>query len=131
MQEAPTIQLTESLSAKLVKPRTIFAVALARDEDQLLGMPDEELTALGMAALFMCWPADKAWPARPRPRPWEPGVKIAVYGGNVYDSLVEAGVDYVELITIGAKAYTWAVSTLPRRAAVMEAEGFSASSAEG
>jgi hypothetical protein len=107
---APGVTLC-GVEATLVVPRALAALALTRDEGALEKGGSGLQVALGAAALFLSWPIDRAWPAKPRPRAWMPGQDLAVWGGDVFDALIEAGADMGELIGLCGTAYTWALTS--------------------
>ena len=108
--DAPDITLG-SASATLVRPRAIASIALTRTQADMDKGGSGLLCALGAAALFLTWPADRTWPAKPRPRLWQPGQPLAPWGGDLFDGLVDAGVGMDDLIPICGQAYTWALSS--------------------
>ena len=106
--DAPTVTLG-STEATLVRPRAIATIALTRDQAALDRGGSGLLCALGAAALFLTWPEDRVWPTKPRPRPWKPGQALEPWGGDLFDGLVEAGVDMSDLIALCGEAYPWAL----------------------
>jgi hypothetical protein len=120
--DAPTITLGEH-TAQLQPPGALAALALSRDQAVLAD--DAVVVALGAAALFICWPADTAWPSRPRPRAWRVGQKMEALGHQVFDALVASGVSIPAAIEAGAAAYGWALQGLLSEEEVQAAENFS------
>ena len=89
---APTVTLSTAPGAApvtLVEPPMLFTMTgYKRDAD---GQADAAaMLAYGAAALRMCWPDNAAWPTKPRPREWYPGVDVIRYGGEVYQALRSA-----------------------------------------
>lgn len=109
-----TITLGE-LSVQLVEPPSLMSMALLkmpRNEDA-----DSEDVALylafGAAAMRMCWPKGVAWPARPRPPAWVPGVRLGRYGFDVWEGLRAATKGQVDMQDLQAAVYAalnWAIS---------------------
>jgi len=64
--DAPKITMGRN-SATLREPSPLLALSLGRTREQLDASGDGEILALGAAALFACWPDDRAWPAKLRP----------------------------------------------------------------
>lgn len=109
-----TITLGE-LSVQLVEPPSLMSMALMRtrpSED-----PDSEDLAIdlafGAAAMRMCWPKGVAWPARPRPPAWVPGVRLGRYGYDVWEGLRKATKGQVPMVDLQRAVYGalhWAMS---------------------
>jgi hypothetical protein len=78
----------------------------------------------------MCWPKGVAWPARIPPQAFRLSQRVEEWGGIVYDNLVEAGVDDVEIVHAGAAAYNFATGAQVTQAEVTAAKGFSEPPAE-
>lgn len=125
--DAPTITLGDC-SATLIEPSPLAALALARSPEQLRSDDTAVTIALMAAALVMCWPQDRTWPARPRPRPWRAGTPIVSYGHEVYDALrmaTKGAVAWADLTAALRQAHEWAASHLLTEAEVQAARDFS------
>lgn len=121
--DAPTLTIRQ-YPATLVRPSGLAALALCRSEDQLASDGHEVGVALGAAALRICWPEDVAWPCA-RPVPWMVGMRMDRYGSDVFNGLVDAGIDTLDLMKLCQKAYAWAVSSRISGSEVKEAADFS------
>ena len=130
----PTVVIGD-LSVTLVEPPSLMSLALIRavPDNVLRG---EKLTmdlSFGAAALRMCWPRGVAWPARPRPAVWVPGVRMARYGSEVWEGLraaTKATVPLSELSNAVYSATTFAANCAFTSADVHEARDFSESQGE-
>lgn len=123
----PTIKLGD-LTCELVEPPSLFALACSRPKSQReVGGRAEDL-AYGAAALRMCWPPKRAWPAKVRPRDWRTGLPMGQYGADIWEDLRRAtkgSVPFSELQNVCLEALGWALTSALTDAEVREAEGFS------
>jgi len=122
--DAPTIEIN-GCSATLARPSTFTALALARGPEAIATMQHAEIFALQATALAVCWPPDRKWPGRLRPRVWTASAKIDEYGAAIFDDLIAGGVELAEALQAGVEAYQWAMSSLPVGKEVEQAEDFS------
>ena len=147
--DAPTITLGKHPTT-LVKPRAIAAYAVQSqpsvgllldawakyapegdDEDRELhpkllnAMQDTDCTATRCAALAVCWPSEKAWPSRKRPRPWKVRQPIDEYGAEVFDNLIGGGISPGDVITESWSALWWTLASVTSHNDVKAARDFS------
>lgn len=126
--DAPTVTIGDR-SATLEVCDVLDALDFNLDDESKLGRTPSARVAMGAGLLAVCWPADVAWPARKRPRPWaiEQGKVTALeYGRAVVKNLTEAGLDFAEVAEATRQARNWApVSALPTQAEVEAAQDFS------
>lgn len=129
--DAPHVTLRANCSATLERPSTLATIALSREREALRANGNTLLIALGAAALYLSWPINRAWPTRPRPRPWRVGQDIESWGHGLFDQLADAGVslgagdDGDGLIHACGVAYDWAARSLLREGEVEAAANFS------
>ena len=124
---APTITLGPKPVA-LVECPALFSIAVYRDEKQRERGGIAEAIAYGAAALRMCWPPNAAWPTKPRPPEWRPGIHLGEYGMGIFEALRSATkgrVDSAALQVACIEAAVWAMSCGMTESEVKEAEDFS------
>ena len=131
---APTVVIG-NLSVTLVEPPSLMSLALIRavPDDVMQGEGMAMDLSFGAAALRMCWPRGVAWPARPRPAVWVPGVRMARYGSEVWEGLraaTKSTVPLSELSNAVVIATNWAASCGLTSVDVQEARDFSESRGE-
>ncbi len=72
---------------QLVEPTSLFAFSVGVTKAQAKASALACTFAHGSAALRMCWPDDKTWPVKIRPRAWEPGQAVLAYGAEIWEAL--------------------------------------------
>ncbi|MAH47339.1 hypothetical protein CMI37_16055 [Candidatus Pacearchaeota archaeon] len=122
--DAPTITLGKHPTT-LAKPSTFTALAMARGPDAFDSMQQAEIFALQAMSLAVCWPENKTWPGKFRPRKWRASMKVDEYGAAIFDDLISAGHGVGAILEAGIEAYKFCMMSLPRKQEVAEAEGFS------
>ncbi|MCP4733035.1 MAG: hypothetical protein GY873_02475 [Bosea sp.] len=117
------------VTATLEPPPFSAAYALGVEEQHL----DNGGVIVGRmaAALFLCWPGNRKWPIRPRPRPWRPRQRMEEYGLDILDALIEAGAVPSEVLDAALVAYKYAQQTGITEREVAAAEGFSGAPGAG
>lgn len=128
---APTVTLGKHTET-LVEPSPLLCDSLGRTGEDLAAMPQGELLAMFAVALHGAWPADKTWPARPRPAPWKPTDRIEVTGQAIYDGLRRAKISASQIRAAGSAAYNFAIDLSNTTEQEVQALGdFSEAPAEG
>lgn len=123
--EAPEVTVGK-VTVTLTRPGATAALALCRSEEDRDRDGQEVGFVLGAAALALCWPTNKAWPAPVRPERWYAGIRIERYGQQVLDDLVEAGGHHWEdLAPAMSAAHAWAMESRILRSEVDDTGNFS------
>ena len=120
--DAPTITLS-GFPVVLRQAPPLAGLALGRSREDFDASPPALVLALGAAALWVCWPPDKAWPARIPPRPWGVKEPIEHMGHAIFDSL-GATIPAVPLMQACFAAWAWATSTTLGEAEVAAVQDF-------
>jgi len=110
---APVVDLT-GFGVELVPPPDMLVTAMGRTEAEIEVGGFSVTLCFGAAALLMCWPKDKTWPAKLRPRPWRPGQDLTDYGYRVWEDLRTATrdrCDRIALQDICIEAHNWAFAS--------------------
>lgn len=107
----PTVTIGRH-SATLTRCPGLLAVNVARTQEEFDAMEPGQVLALGAAALAACWPESVTWPARLRPRPWDPGKRADRYGQEVFDGLCGAGHPTAQIIRACHAALPWAWASM-------------------
>lgn len=118
----PTVTIGRH-TATLTRCSDLLAVTVARTPEEIDAMEPGQVLALGAAALAGCWPDSVTWPARLRPRPWDPSKRADRYGQEVFDGLCSAGHPTVHVILACQAALGWAWSLIVSEQQVEEAVG--------
>ncbi len=111
----------------LEEPPALLDVAVRLTPRQVASNDEAAALARGAAALFLCWPAKKRWPA-PRPKPWVPGEHIWEYGQAVYAGLRKATKSRcpkTKLHVMLYRALTWTFDAGMTEEELREARNFS------
>ena len=127
MTDAPPVVTLGDDEVELVEPPSLFALAAGRTKAQAERGGYAETLAYGAAALRMCWPPKRTWPARPRPREWRPGVPSGEYGAEIWEGLRAATrgrVSVHQLQAMALRALTFAVRSGMTEEEVSQAEDF-------
>jgi hypothetical protein len=148
---APTIATLGKFPATLVRPRSIAAYAVQsrpaitnmlamfekhgpKDDDPedaevhpklLDALKSMDGVASRCAALALCWPDAVKWPGKRRPRPWKMAQPIEEWGAEVFDDLIESGIEFGDVTAASMTAYWWLASTTIRQADMDGARDFS------
>lgn len=126
--EAPSVTLGDCTTT-LAPCDVLDALDFNLDDESKLGQTKSVQMAMGAGLLAICWPAEVAWPARKRPRPWSlmQGKLTAVeYGREVFKGLLNAGIPLQQVGKACGSARNWApLSALPSEAEVKAAQDFS------
>lgn len=104
--DAPTITLGKHTET-LVPPSATAAFAVHPEPGRELS--SVQVLCLCCAALAICWPPERKWPAPKRPRPWDVRKDVLQYGSEVYDGLVAAGYPLSEIASAAQVAQRWSV----------------------
>lgn len=118
----PTVTIGRH-TATLTRCSDLLAVTVARTTEEIEAMEPGQVLALGAAALAGCWPDGVTWPARLRPRPWDPSKRSDRYGQEVFDGLCSAGHPTVHVIHACQVALRWAWSLMVSEQQVEDAVG--------
>jgi hypothetical protein len=120
--DAPTIELN-GCSATLEKPRATRVLALLPPP----GVMHEGIVANSLSCFILaeCWPKDRKWPGRIRPRPYNGEGKLWEHGEGILNDLIDAGCSIGDVFEAARDATNWAISTLPTQKETAQAEGFS------
>ncbi len=122
--EAPTIDLN-GCEAVLVRPGALAGIAISKSHGQIQNMPLEQLFATQAAALAICWPPNRKWPGRLRPRPWRTSQRIEDYGAEIFEDLAAGGCGTIAIMEAGVPAYHWVVQNTISAQGVKTSEDFS------
>lgn len=124
--EAPEVDLGWG-PVVLEEPPPLLDVAVALTRKHVEEDDNAAMYARAAAALFLCWPPNKKWPAR-RPKPWVPGQSIGEYGQKVYGALRQATkgkCSKSKLHVMMLRALTWTHESGMTAEALLEARNFS------
>ena len=106
---APEITLLDQ-TVTLVPPSPIAIMAIMHTREEMEAMDMATKYAHWAMALHECWPRDRTWPVKPRPRLWSPGRRAADIGAGVFDGLRRGGVTMRDLLDAVITAYNYAVT---------------------
>lgn len=122
-------------TATLQEPSPLFGDLMLSFDARWLDTKGHAVAlAWGAAALYNCWPRDKSWPVKPRPKWWGPGVDIGDYGRDIYDALYRVAVADMGRGAFNAMCYDalkFCRESSLTEAEVKAAEGFSEGRGEG